>query len=72
MRYFIIEHPTRGCISTLWEHGEPRFTRADLRTDDKVEKFYHPAQAQRALNTFPARIASQCSIRESEHWTVVE
>lgn len=67
MPYFIIEHPTRGCVREI-DPDSPtgaRFTRADRRDAESVERYYHINEAMRDLACIEPRVRARCKVLES-------
>jgi hypothetical protein len=73
--YWIIEHPTRGLIKEVeWDDDGyvPRFTRADMRSDERVKRYYHPREARRDVERLADhKIGPALEIRRSTDWAVV-
>lgn len=66
MRYFIIEHPTRGVLKDNSEYQEPHFSPENGRGDDRNMRFYHIVQARRGLERYVTpKLRDDCVIRIS-------
>lgn len=67
MRYFIIEHPTRGIVKEFDPDARDgvRFTQATMRTDESVHRFFHISEAMVALAKIGDRTREQCKIVSS-------
>lgn len=78
MRYFIIEHPVRGCFCDIdygMRPGQPRphFIQAP-RNHREVNRFFNLSAVQRTLEKFPDKLRSESYVLLSNdsEWVEVE
>ncbi len=79
MMYFIIEHPTRGCLKEWdadpYSHGDGytfRFQWSKPRNDPEAAHRFHTLRdAERILSLMPEALRHRCQILRSSDWMEV-
>lgn len=71
MKYYIIEHPSRGALVD-YDYGEckPRFSWSILRTDPKIMPFYSSQTVEQMLRNFKQSLRDKCSVLTIENGRV--
>lgn len=71
MMYYIIEHPTRGCLVEYdLVECKPRFSWSVLRTDPSIMAFYTKATLKAMLNRFKPSVRDKCVVLTVENGRV--
>lgn len=65
MRYYIIEHPTRGILTVNSEVNEPRFSWSMPRGDERAMRSYSLGEATDTLDTYTGKVRDKCKVLAS-------
>lgn len=78
MKYYIIEHPTRGTLKDDSEVQEPRWSPTNLRSDDRNMRYFSLGAAIQGLERYvPPKLIGACYImrfneRGADAWTRID